>query len=115
MRYKYVGFVTKCIIHVHYKCRKKIIDKVEVEKTPFEKTDNKCRNQVQIKSGIYKTYQTSLTKKFNDWFVGQNLIGGLTGLIIEPITGAMFSLSPCKIIAEMAKRNAFDYKKTKCT
>ena len=88
------------------------IDEVEVGKTPFEmKLARKSEHQVMIKLEGYQTYQTTLTKKFNGWFVGNILIGGLIGIIIDPITGAMYNLTPKEINAEMAKGKAFNYKK----
>ena len=65
------------------------IDEVEVGKTPFEmKLARKSEHHVMIKLEGYQTYQTTLTKKFNGWFVGNILIGGLIGIIIDPITTA---------------------------
>ena len=88
------------------------IDEVEVGKTPFEmKLTRKSEHQVLIKLEGYQTYQTSLTKKLNGWFFGNILIGGLIGIIIDPITGAMYNLTPKEINAEMAKGTAFNYKK----
>ncbi len=88
------------------------IDEVEVGKTPFEmKLARKSEHQVMIKLEGYQTYQTSLTKKLNGWFFGNILIGGLIGIIIDPITGAMYNLTPKEINAEMAKGTAFNYKK----
>ena len=88
------------------------IDEVEVGKTPFEmKLARKSEHHVMIKLEGYQTYQTTLTKKFNGWFVGNILIGGLIGIIIDPITGAMYNLTPKEINAEMAKGTAFNYKK----
>ena len=88
------------------------IDEVEVGKTPFEmKLARKSEHQVLIKLEGYQTYQTSLTKKLNGWFFGNILIGGLIGIIIDPITGAMYNLTPKEINAEMAKGTAFNYKK----
>ncbi|MEM0543072.1 PEGA domain-containing protein [Flavobacterium sp. j3] len=88
------------------------IDEVEVGKTPFEmKLARKSEHEVMIKLEGYQTYQTTLTKKFNGWFVGNILIGGLIGIIIDPITGAMYNLTPKEINAEMNKGTAFNYKK----
>ena len=64
-----------------------------------------------IKLDGYQTYETKLTKKLNGWFVGNILIGGLIGVIIDPITGAMYSLSPNQVNAQMNKGTAFNYKK----
>lgn len=88
------------------------IDEVEVGKTPMEmKLARKSEHAVMIKLDGYQTYHTTLTKKFNAWFIGNILLGGLIGLIVDPITGAMYKLSPSEIKAEMAKGTAFNYKK----
>lgn len=88
------------------------IDEVEVGKTPFEiKLARKSEHSVMIKLEGYQTYQTNLTKKFNAWYVGNFLIGGLIGLIIDPITGAMYNLTPSEINAQMSKGTAFNSSK----
>jgi hypothetical protein len=84
------------------------IDEVEVGKTPFEiKLARKSEHSVMLKLEGYQTYQTKLTKKFNAWFLGNILIGGLIGIIIDPITGAIYNLSPEEINAQMNKGIAF--------
>ncbi len=84
------------------------IDEVEVGKTPFEiKLARKSEHSVMIKLEGYQTYETKLTKKFNGWFVGNIIFGGLIGLIIDPITGAMYNLTPNEINAQMNKGTAF--------
>lgn len=84
------------------------IDEVEVGKTPFEiKLARKSEHSVMIKLEGYQTYQTKLTKKFNAWFIGNIAFGGLIGIIIDPITGAMYNLTPSEVNAEMTKGTAF--------
>jgi hypothetical protein len=84
------------------------IDEVEVGKTPFEiRLERKNEHSVRIKLEGYQTYETRLTKKFNGWYIGNLLFGGIIGLIIDPITGAMYNLSPSEINAEMNKGTAF--------
>ena len=84
------------------------IDEVEVGKTPFEiKLARKSEHSVMIKLDGYQTYETKLTKKFNAWYIGNILFGGLIGIIIDPITGAMYNLSPDQINAQMNKGTAF--------
>lgn len=71
------------------------INAIEVGKTPVHK--NLKRNQAYelvLKLDGYKPYKTKLEKKFNAWYVGNILFGGLVGLIVDPITGAMFKLKP---------------------
>lgn len=84
------------------------IDEVEVGKTPFEiKLERKSEHRVMIKLEGYQNYETKLTKKFNGWYLGNIIFGGLIGLIIDPITGAMYDLTPNEINAQMNKGTAF--------
>ena len=84
------------------------IDEVEVGKTPFEiKLARKSEHEIMIKLEGYQTYQTTLTKKLNGWIFGNILVGGIIGVIIDPITGAMYNLTPVQINAEMNNGTAF--------
>ena len=84
------------------------IDEVEVGKTPFEiKLARKSQHSVMLKLEGYQTYETKLTKNFNGWYIGNILIGGIIGLIIDPITGAMYNLSPDQVNAQMNRGTAF--------
>jgi hypothetical protein len=84
------------------------IDEVEVGKTPFEiKLARKSEHSVLIKLDGYQTYETKLTKKFNAWYIGNILFGGLIGVIVDPITGAIYNLTPKELNAEMNKGTAF--------
>jgi hypothetical protein len=85
-----------------------IIDDTEVGKTPFEmKLARGSEHNVSIKLEGYKTFQVKLTKKLNGWFIGNVLIGGLIGIIVDASTGAMYNLTPTDIYAEMANGTAF--------
>jgi hypothetical protein len=92
------------------------IDEVEVGKTPFElKLERNNEHDVTIKLDGYQTYQTRLTKKFNAWYIGNILIGGIIGLIVDPITGAIYNLSPKEINAQMNANTAFNTSKNGVT
>jgi hypothetical protein len=85
------------------------IDEVEVGKTPFElKLARNSEHAVMLKLEGYQTYQTKLTKKFNAWYLGNILIGGIIGLVIDPITGAMYNLSPDQINAQLNKGTVYN-------
>jgi hypothetical protein len=74
------------------------INEIEIGNTPVQK--NLKRNQeyqLILKLDGYKTYETKLERKFNAWFIGNIAFGGLIGLIIDPITGAMHKLKPEEI------------------
>jgi hypothetical protein len=84
------------------------IDEVQVGKTPYEtKLERKREYEVKIQLDGYKTYETKLTKKFNAWYLGNIVFGGLIGLIIDPITGAIYNLTPDQINAQMTQGTAF--------
>ncbi|AKH95798.1 PEGA domain-containing protein [Elizabethkingia anophelis] len=84
------------------------IDEVEVGKTPFEtKLERKREYSVMIKLDGYQPYETKLTKKFNAWYLGNILFGGIIGLVIDPITGAIYNLTPKQINAQLAQGTAF--------
>jgi hypothetical protein len=89
------------------------IDEIAVGKTPFEiKLERKRDHHVMIKLEGYQTYQTTLTRKFNAWYIGNILFGGLIGVIVDPITGAIYNLSPNEVQAEMSKGTAFNMSKS---
>jgi hypothetical protein len=74
------------------------INEIEIGQTPVQK--NLKRNQeyqLTLKLDGYKTYETKLEKKFNAWYIGNIVFGGLIGIIIDPITGAMHKLKPEEI------------------
>ena len=82
---------------------------------------------VQLKKadGSYfggKTYTVEITKEGyeertlminaspNGWYIGGNILfGGLIGwLVVDPLTGAMYNLSPDEISADLGERVAYD-------
>lgn len=78
------------------------INEVEVGKTPFQtKLERKKEHSVVIKLDGYKPYETKLTKKFNTWYLGNIIFGGLIGLVVDPITGAIYELSPDQVNAQL--------------
>lgn len=88
------------------------INEVEVGKTPFEmKLERKREHHVMIKLDGYKTYETTLTKTFNPWYLGNIVFGGLIGLVVDPITGAIYNLSAKEVNAQLEQGTAFNYRK----
>jgi hypothetical protein len=74
--------------------------------TPLsEKIKRKKDNvEITIKLEGYETYTTTLNREFNAWYLGNIVFGGLIGLIIDPVTGAIYKLSPDKIDANLEKK-----------
>lgn len=74
------------------------INEIEIGKTPVEKKLKRNQEyQLVLKLDGYKPYRTKLEKKFNAWYIGNILLGGVIGFIVDPITGAMFKLKPEEI------------------
>ncbi len=74
------------------------INEIEIGNTPIQRKLK--RNQdysIILKLDGYETYETKLEKKFNAWYIGNIAFGGLIGIIIDPITGAIHKLKPEEI------------------
>ena len=87
------------------------INEIEIGETPVQK--NLKRNQeyqLTLKLDGYKTYETKLEKKFNVWYIGNVLIGGIIGLVIDPITGAMHKLKPEEIDGNLKSGTTYETK-----
>lgn len=83
------------------------INEFEIGKTPVEKDLKRNQEyQVAIKMDGYKPYSATLSKKFNEWYIGNILFGGIIGLVVDPITGAMYKLSPKEMTARLANDNS---------
>jgi len=52
----------------------------------------------------YKRFETTLNTRVSAWYVGGNILfGGLIGwLIVDPLTGGMWTISPEEVDATMA-------------
>lgn len=88
------------------------INEVEVGKTPFKtKLERNKEHSVVIKLEGFKPYETKLTKKFNAWYIGNIVFGGLIGLIVDPVTGAIYQLSPKDVNAQLEQGTAFNKSK----
>ena len=84
------------------------IDETEVGKTPFEtKLERKREYEVEIRLEGYEPYKTKLTKQFNALYIGNIVFGGIIGLVVDPITGAIYKLTPNEINAQLQQGTVF--------
>lgn len=65
--------------------------------------ERKQNHRVSIELAGYLPFETILTRKFNGWYVGNIVFGGVIGLIVDPITGAIYNLTPKKINASLSE------------
>lgn len=60
--------------------------------------------RVVIEKDNYEKTELTVDSRFNGWYAGNVIFGGLLGLlIIDPATGAMWTLSPDMVSAELTK------------
>ncbi|CAA0230241.1 PEGA domain-containing protein [Tenacibaculum maritimum] len=84
------------------------INGIDIGNTPVQK--NLKRNQeynLVLKMDGYDTYETKLERKFNAWYIGNIAFGGLIGVIIDPITGAVHKLEPEEINGSPKRGTAY--------
>lgn len=80
---------------------------VEIDGSPAGRTpmaanlERKTSHRVVISLRGYKPYEVTLEQKFNGWVLGNILIGGLIGIIIDSSTGATYYLTPGEIDAAL--------------
>lgn len=71
------------------------VDNREVGKTPYYTKLKKNQSYtLKIESEGYSPYKTDFARSFNAWYIANIGFGGLIGLIIDPITGAIHKLKP---------------------
>ena len=61
--------------------------------------------KLQVSKEGYVPQETTIDSYPNGWYIGGNLIfGGLIGyIIVDPLTGSMFTLTPDQVNAKLAK------------
>ncbi|MFP5439267.1 MAG: PEGA domain-containing protein [Bacteroidia bacterium] len=67
----------------------------------------KKAHTVVIRLTGYKDYEVKLERKFNAWYIGNIGFGGIIGLIVDPITGAMYKLTPKEVKAELGQATTY--------
>lgn len=71
------------------------IDGMPVGKTPVTtEVKRKRRHQIKLTKEGYMEETRSTKRGFNWWFIGNVLIGGIIGIIVDFSTGAVYSVSP---------------------
>ena len=75
---------------------------LELGKTPLV-VDLKRKNNHKIKIELegYQPYEIPLVRKTSGWVFGNIIFGGIPGLIVDVITGALYVLKPEQVMAEL--------------
>jgi hypothetical protein len=67
---------------------------------------------VTIEMDGYFPYEMKIKRELDGWFIGNIILGGLIGIIIDAADGAMYKLTPDQIIAQMGRENAMNIQKS---
>ncbi len=79
---------------------KVLIDGVMDGQTPMiANLSRKQRHSIDILHGSQKVTRAT-TRGFNWWYLGNIILGGLIGLIVDPCTGAMHNVKPDTIYVD---------------
>lgn len=85
------------------------IDEMAYGTTPLvAKLIRKKRHTIQLKKEGYGEVTRVTTRGFNGWYLGNIILGGLIGLIVDPITGAMYDIKPEEINVTMPPPGQID-------
>jgi len=80
------------------------INGFDMGKTPTVlKLSSKKEHPISIELEGYETYNTVITNNVSGWLIGNLLLGGIPGLIIDVATGGMYVLNTEQINAELQK------------
>ncbi len=80
------------------------IDGRALGKTPLiQKLSRKDKHAVRFELDGYAPVDMTLTRTVNGWVFGNIVFGGLIGVAIDGITGAMFALKPSDVTGALAR------------
>jgi hypothetical protein len=83
------------------------IDGNQVGSTPYAaKLKRKDKHIVRIELAGYQPYELAMSRGTSGWVWGNIVFGGLPGLIVDAITGAMYKLKPEEVQAALAQQGA---------
>jgi PEGA domain len=83
------------------------VDGVITGKTPVAaKLSRKDMHRVAITMDGYQPFEITTTRKTSGWVWGNLVFGGLIGLAVDAITGALYNVRPEQIAAQLSKGGA---------
>lgn len=76
---------------------------IELRRKGRKKGDRSKKKQFDVKIALdgYFPYEVKLNREMDGWLLGNLLIGGLIGIIIDASNGSMYKLTPDQVIAQM--------------
>jgi len=85
------------------------VDAVQMGVTPLmTKLTRKDNHIVRLELEGYEPFAMTLTRGLSGWVAGNIVFGGLIGLAIDAISGAMYKLTPDQVSATLTRSVALD-------
>lgn len=81
-----------------------LIDGKEAGRTPLEyQLKRSSDHMVRLELAGYAPYEIKIDKTFNPWVIGNVIIGGVIGIVVDSVTGAVYRLTPDEIDATLKR------------
>jgi hypothetical protein len=61
---------------------------------------------VTVQAGGYRSQTLIISRQFNAWFLGNLLLGGIVGGVVDAVTGAMWDLKPTMVAVTLEPGSA---------
>ena len=65
--------------------------------------NGKKEYQIKLEMPGYYPYELKVKREMDGWFLGNIILGGLIGIIIDASNGSMYKLNPDQIIAQLGR------------
>ena len=89
------------------------VDRNYVGNTPLIVNMTRCDNHViRIELDGYQSYEIILSKQLSGWVFGNIVFGGVIGLAVDAISGAIYKLTPEQVQADLYSNCMTTCKKT---
>ncbi len=85
------------------------VNGTEYGQTPLTVELPRCNNHtISVSLAGYQNFQIIVDRKWSKWAIGNILLGGPIGLIIDHSTGGMYRLDHSQIVAQLQSRGITD-------
>ncbi len=89
------------------------VDGEQIGNTPVsKKLARNAEHEVRIELSGYAPYEVTLKKGLNGWVLGNILLGGIIGIVVDAVSGAIYQLTPSAVYTDFtamsANRNSDD-------
>lgn len=78
------------------------VDGIVRGKTPLVVSlERKQRHSIQVEEDGYDAVIRDTSRRFNWWYLGNIVFGGVIGLIVDAVNGSMYDIEPSEISVDL--------------